>query len=113
MRIGRLKTRLQILNPTEASDGMGGTTTTWASGSHVWARVSTLSARESLRNQVVMAESYEIVTRYTSEIVATSRLTDGTTTWAITGIVASDSDRGESVGIGKRVLTLTAQKVVE
>jgi SPP1 family predicted phage head-tail adaptor len=112
VRIGLLKTRLQILAPTEVSDGIGGTTTTWTPGSHVWARVSTLSSRESLRNQIVLADSYEIVTRYTSEIVATSRLTDGTTTWAITGLVASDSDRGESVGIGKRVLTLTAQKVV-
>lgn len=97
---GQLRESITVQSPTEASDGAGGTTTTWADVATVWAQVVTTMAGETLaRSQQAQAGITHVVsTWYRSDVAVaqpTWRLSWGSRTLAIQGVDDVDSRRAE------------------
>jgi SPP1 family predicted phage head-tail adaptor len=75
MRAGRLRPKVEIQNPTWATDAQGGQTATWATVDKSWAAIEPISQKDrwnSSQNQVW--GSHTVTVRYTPTITMASRL---------------------------------------
>lgn len=90
MRIGDLKKRIMLQSVTEAADGMGGMTQTWADVAEVWGAIWPTSASEVMSAQsAVLSVSHRIRIRYRSDITSAWRVyyTDGGKYYNIVSII--------------------------
>ncbi len=110
MRAGRLRHLLTVQKITEADDGYGGTTETWADYKTRRAMIRSLSglqpARERMYLGQVMAEAtHQVHLRYDSTITSDMRfITHDDRTLHILGIGDPDGRRRELVAVCKEEL---------
>lgn len=75
MRAGILRHRLEVQQPTDVRDDIGGVRQDWLTVETVWGRVEPLRAREQLEAQKLEARiTHQITLRYGSHLQATWRL---------------------------------------
>jgi SPP1 family predicted phage head-tail adaptor len=88
MRIGRLRHRITIEEPTRTADGMGGWTVTWTEVSTVWAGVEPVSGKERIAADAVEAEvTHKVIIRYASWLTPDMRITFGDRHFDIRAII--------------------------
>ncbi len=75
MRIGRLRHRVQVQNPSMSTDGFGMRTATYSTAETVWAAIEPFQGTELQdANQTKGRITHKILTRFSSNISTTSRL---------------------------------------
>lgn len=75
MRIGDLKERVEIQQPSTTADGQGGRSTTWATLATVWAAVQMMSAREAIEAAAIGAQqAYQLVIRNRGDVTPAMRI---------------------------------------
>lgn len=75
MIIGQLRERIVLQSQTRASDGMGGSTITWADRATVWAAIWPVSANEQIKTmQNSMAVTHRIRIWYHPDLEAYWRI---------------------------------------
>ena len=75
MRIGRLRHRVQVQNPSMATNGLGERTASYTTAETVWAAIEPFQGTELQdANQTKGRITHKILVRYSSNITTTSRL---------------------------------------
>lgn len=95
MRIGDLNKRVTVEMPTNAPDGMGGFTITWATHATIWAAVWPVSAKDQVQaGQQTLVITHRIRIRHRSVFKSSWRLKLGTRYFSIISIInPGESDR--------------------
>lgn len=76
--VAAMRHRVTIQSSTQAPDGQGGFTETWADGATVWCSITTLKAYQRFQAmQMQTPETHKIVTRYRDDVTTGSRLKFG------------------------------------
>lgn len=91
MRAGNLRHKITIQKPTEASDGIGGMTTTWGTFKSVRAAIWPLRGTEYIAAMQVTSEiSHKIRIRYLDNVTSKMRIKFGTRYFDIQSIINPD-----------------------
>jgi SPP1 family predicted phage head-tail adaptor len=92
IRAGELRSRLVLQAKTEAGDGQGGTTKTWAAVATVWAKKvpADMSGDTTEADQTVSRRRHVVTIRRRAGVTSAMRLLDGTQPLEITSVVPSD-----------------------
>lgn len=97
MKAGDLRHKVQIQNPTEATDSQGGAEFTWATVATVWAAIEPLSSREqSYRSEIQEIATHKVTMRYTALVTSRSRILFGSRVLDIVSRVSAE-ERGEQL----------------
>lgn len=89
--VGTLRHRIIIQTLSQADDGQGGFTDTWATHATVWARIEPTAARErNFADQIQYQRSHKVTLRYLSTITNTMRISYGGRIFQIKGVRALD-----------------------
>jgi SPP1 family predicted phage head-tail adaptor len=97
MKAGDLRHKVQIQNPTEATDSQGGAEFTWATVGSAWAAIEPLSSREqSYQATIQVVASHKVTLRYTSLVTNRSRLLLGSRVLDVVSRVSAE-ERGEQL----------------
>lgn len=80
MKLGRMRQRITLQNPTRTADGGGGYTETWASlnPAQAWARIRASSGRSGERNvsnTIVAQATHEVSMRFHPDVTTETRIT--------------------------------------
>lgn len=95
MRIGDLRHKIELQEPTSASDGMGGETITFSTSATVWAAVWPIPAIEQIRAAApTMIGTHRVRIRYYSDLAPDWRIKFGTRYFSIVSIV-NPSEKNE------------------
>ena len=87
MQIGQLNRRIELQEPTRASDSMGGYSTTFATAFSVWARAWSVSSVELVADmRVNMVRVQKFCIRYRSDVKPDWRVKYDSRYFAITSI---------------------------
>ena len=88
MRAGTLRHKVIIQVGTEAQDGFGGVTLTWATFATVWAAIEPISGKEFFDSQQVNAEvTTRIRIRYLASVTPKMRVLHGARIYRIESTV--------------------------
>ena len=88
MNPGTLRERITITKNTLVADGLGGSTDTWATLATVWAEIRPLTSKElEVSGQVQAQGGYRVTIRSRSDVTAAMRITWGSRTLEINGVV--------------------------
>lgn len=88
MRIGDLKKVIELQEPTETSDSMGGYTTTYSTQHTVFGAIWPVSAKDQMSaDQMSMNVTHRIRIRYNSELQSDWRIKHKTRYFAIVSII--------------------------
>ena len=91
MRAGNLRHRITIQAPTEASDGIGGMTTTWSTFKTVWAAIWPLKGAEYIATAQTTSEiTHKVRIRYLSGVTPKHRIKWGTKYIDIESVINPD-----------------------
>ena len=72
---GNLRQRVTIQSPTSASDGAGGSVTTWTNGATVWAEVLPVNGGEAFKAGLASAtQFYKVTIRFRTDVTPRNRL---------------------------------------
>lgn len=85
---GQLKKRIELQEPTNADDGLGGSTVTWTTKITVWAAIWDVQANERIQAmQRTATTSHQVRIRYDPDIKTSWRIKWGTKYFSIDGII--------------------------
>lgn len=91
---GQLKTRLVLQQPVETPDDQGGVVRTWTTFATIWAQVTPLAARNSVKADSNGAtQTYRIVMRGNFSLTLAHRLVEGARIYTIDAIRERDERR--------------------
>jgi SPP1 family predicted phage head-tail adaptor len=106
VRIGRLRHRITIQQPTVTRNDRGAEVLAWATLATVWAEVRSISGREQVinNNQEIAATSHQVIIRHRADVTPKMRIQWEGRTFGIESLVDSDNRQ--------RSLTLACQELV-
>jgi SPP1 family predicted phage head-tail adaptor len=89
--VGRMKFRVEIQSRTGVSDGMGGSTVSWATTATVWADIQPLSMNERTQaDRLVGDATHKLIIRNRTLAPTTQRILYGSRQFNIVSIVNPD-----------------------
>jgi SPP1 family predicted phage head-tail adaptor len=106
MRIGRLRHRITIQQPSTAQNTYGEPGTTWSDLATVWGSIEPLRGREYFAAQEIQAEvTTRIVIRHRADVSPTMRVNYGSDTYLIESVINPDNRDRELQLMCRQVVT--------
>lgn len=91
LRAGRLNKRVILQTVSNAADGRGGVTETWADTATLWAHVEEIAGSERYEaNQIASNLTHRVTIRYRTAVIPQQRVKYGTRILKIVSVVNPD-----------------------
>ncbi len=94
MRIGRLRARVSVQNPTDTADAFGQMIETWGAGTSLWAQVTEMAVSETKEEEgQVRVQRIQVLLRWGATVSTRSRITYRSAVYQVKSLIDPDGLR--------------------